>query len=292
MDSPVPIILLHHNEFDFLERSVSAIYTRTLYPYKLCIVDNLSRRNDSFWNDLTSRFDLEVIFNKNNNWIYGFNLAKHHFEGEFIVLSDADIVVPAQREGICWMSHLVDQMRSYPYLGKLGLSLDLTYLRTRPDLSRVLDSELTFKRGAKVGSNVISPVDSTLAIYRSDVFICSFKMQIGHQRLIRPYYLTARTSDTFECEHLGWTRYETAIEEGALVKTRLIEKARFFGLYGISLPLDLFNALPSSSRLRYVATLNVVRACHSVKIYLLWLTFAIKTFPKSCYIKSPSKRKL
>jgi hypothetical protein len=286
MDSPIPIILLHHNEFDFLERAISAIHTRTVYPYKLCVVDNLSRNNDSFWNELTSRFEVEVIFNNRNNWIYGFNLAKHHFEGKFIVLSDADIVVPVQRDGICWMSHLLDQMRSYPYIGKLGLSLDLTYLRTRPDLSRVLDHELALKEGSKIGSNVISPVDSTLAMYRKDVFICSFRMRIGHQRLVKPYYFTARTSDTFECEHLGWTRYETAMGEEIFDSPRLIEKARFFGLYGISLQRDLLEALPTSSRLRYVATLNVVRAFHFLKIYFLWLTFALKTFPKSSYIRS------
>jgi GT2 family glycosyltransferase len=73
----IPIVLLHHNDYDFLYRTINSIKLNTIAPYKLIVVDNCSTKNDSFWLKIKQKFPgTHVIFNKKNNWVYGFNLAK------------------------------------------------------------------------------------------------------------------------------------------------------------------------------------------------------------------------
>jgi hypothetical protein len=44
-------------------------------------------------------------------------------------------------------------------------------------------------QGPVVDDLVIAPVDTTLAIYRKDLFVMNkFKMLPGHASLVRPYY--------------------------------------------------------------------------------------------------------
>ena len=89
-----PIILLHHNEIDFLEKSINSIIKNTKSKYEIIIVDNCSsiKNVEILKNKYSKKF--KVIFNKKDNWVFGFNLGIKSIKYSWnrIVLSDADIV--------------------------------------------------------------------------------------------------------------------------------------------------------------------------------------------------------
>lgn len=277
MNNSIPIILLHHNEPDNLILCLDSIVNRTDYPHNIIVVDNNSSISNKEFDKLLSKYSITLLRNNKNNWIYGFNLGLKHLNSNFYALSDADIIVPERNNGICWLSHLVTQLNSHIMIGKLGLSLDLSDISKIHNLSNVYKNELKYKSGYKIGDNVIAPVDSTMAIYRNDLFITKFKMQIGHMRLIRPYYYCARSSDDFKCTHLGWAKYEKAssnIQDGIQLDY-LKSKANFFGKFGITLPEDLYNLLPYHIRLKYKITCYCIRALHLFKLYIYWFLYII-----------------
>ena len=68
-----------------------------------------------------------------------------------------------------------------------------------------------FKR---IDGLIIAPVDTTLAIYRTDLFITNkFKMLPGHASLIKPYYYVCRTKNIYLAQHLGWKNYDNPVKE-------------------------------------------------------------------------------
>ncbi|WP_114689307.1 hypothetical protein [Polynucleobacter necessarius] len=98
-------------------------------------------------------------------------------------------------------------MNSYCAIGKLGLALDHDNLKSNPSLARSLSIEESYLKWPKVGSNIVAPVDTIMALYRSDYFITKFKFQIGHASLAKPQYFTCRTGDQYKAVHVGWDYY-------------------------------------------------------------------------------------
>jgi hypothetical protein len=208
----IPIILLHHNEFEYLLQAIVAIKSRTDYPYKIIVIDNKSDFRTQFWDQLISGYNVEVIFNRKNDWICGFNLGINVIKSDYYALSDSDIVVPERVNGVCWLTYLKSQMLEYPMIGKIGLSLDLENLKNNREFMKLYLKENEFKKGLKIGDNIIAPVDSTMALYRSDLYIHGFKMRIGHMRLLKPYYFCVRTGYSHNAIHLGWDTYRSLVQ--------------------------------------------------------------------------------
>lgn len=233
---PVPIVILHRNEFDSLALMLDSIVAHTEHPYSLFIVDNDSTRSDHAIRlaAIAEDYDAIVIMSRDNNWVFGFNAALQHpafpHQSSYYVFSDADIVVPAAQPGaLCWLGHLIHQMTQYACIGKLGLSLAVDDIDN--DLLRddVLRQRARFDSNPRIGENVIAPVDTTLAIYRNDFFVGEqFKFSVGHASLARPYYYTCRTSKNIEARHLGWYEaHRIALDDAALR-----EKIRCFAKFG------------------------------------------------------------
>ena len=126
-----PIILLHHNEIDFLEKSIDSIVKNTKSKYKLIIVDNKSSKENR--NIIKKKYSKKYrfIFNDKDNWIYGFNLGidSIKFSWDRIVLSDSDIVFKKTKNGKCWLKHLNEQLDEHPIIGKLGIKLNVDILK-------------------------------------------------------------------------------------------------------------------------------------------------------------------
>jgi hypothetical protein len=53
----------------------------------------------------------------------------------------------------------------------LGLALDLKFIEDNQSFSKVYTNELNYMQGPVVDDLVIAPVDTTLAIYRKDLFV-------------------------------------------------------------------------------------------------------------------------
>jgi hypothetical protein len=229
----VPIVIIHRNESSVLEMMLCAIFQNTKHKFVLFVVDNNSNNNElEKLKLMAEKWPIYIIENKKNNWLLGFNVALKHPMwprfSKYIVLSDADIIVP-DLSGACWLNYLVVEMDRYACIGKLGASLRFHDITATELISTVTSREINFRKNPRIGDHYIAPVDTTLAIYRKDVFFQStFEMKIGHASRVRPYYYVCRTNENFEAQHLGWYS-EHRIE---LSSSALEEKIRCFARYG------------------------------------------------------------
>ena len=141
-----PIILLHHNEIDFLERSINSIIRNTKSKYEIIIVDNNSDEKNV--NILKKKFSkkFKLIFNKKDNWVFGFNLGINSikYPWDRIVLSDADIVFKKTKKKKCWLEYLHNELNKFPVIGKLGISLNTKILEKNKSFKKILIRELRY----------------------------------------------------------------------------------------------------------------------------------------------------
>ena len=121
---------MHHNEQDFLGKSIRSIEKYTKSKYDLIIVDNKSEQRHV--NVIKKKFSkkYKIILNPYDNWVYGFNLGINAIKYSWnrIVLSDSDIVFRNAKKGKCWLKYLNEQLDKYPIIGKLGISLNTNIL--------------------------------------------------------------------------------------------------------------------------------------------------------------------
>ena len=278
-----PIILLHHNEIDYLEQSINSIIKNTNSKYEIIIVDNQS--NEKNIKIIKKKFckKFKVIFNSKDNWIYGFNLGINsiNYKWNRIVLSDADIIFRKTASGICWLKYLNDQLDANPVIGKLGISLNTKILEKNKILRKILDRELRYKNSYNIGNNIVAPTDTTAAIYRKDLFITNdFKMRLGHTSLIKPYYYSCRTGNKLDCYHLGWEKYLRMIKKSEENKESIRDKAWFFCKFNRTIEEPLLKQLNFFER-------NLIRALAkfyykpiiAIRFLFHWLIYITKNFP-------------
>jgi glycosyltransferase involved in cell wall biosynthesis len=222
MSIPIAIVVLTKDETDFLDKTIRSIIGRTNYPYELFIVDNDSSLDKQ--KTLLKSYEQDglahVIFNNKNQWILGFNKAidivnaRADLSSEYMVLTDGDIVVPKPIGQVCWLEYLKQKMDGNITIGKIGLALDVGVIKSSNKLRKNYQIEKKCMSGPVVDDLIIAPVDTTLAIYRTDLFITNkFKMLPGHASLIKPYYYICRTNHIYLAEHLGWKNYDNPSKE-------------------------------------------------------------------------------
>ena len=278
-----PIILLHHNEIDFLERSINSIKKNTKSKYEIIIVDNRSNTNNI--EILKKRFckKFKVIFNKKDNWVFGFNLGINSikYSWDRIVLSDSDIIFRKTKKGKCWLKYLNDELDKNPVIGKLGISLNTNILEKNKLLKKILTREIRYKYSFNIGNNVVAPTDTTAAIYRKDLFITNkFKMQLGHTSLIKPYYYSCRTGKKLECIHLGWEKYLKMIKNFKESKEKIRTKAWFFCKFNRTIEDPLLQKLNFFERnlIKFLAKFYY-KPKIAIKFIFTWIVYLVKNFP-------------
>ena len=281
----IPIVLLHHDQVDVLLRAVKLIHERTFYPFRLFIVDNNSPESEALrdvFQILEAEFQAHIIRNPKNNWIYGFNLAIDHPlwpQSQLYAFSDADIYVPLATNGICWLTHLVQEMSSFCAIGKLGLALDHENLKGNPSLARSLSIEESYLRGPKIGSNIVAPVDTTMALYRNDYFITKFRFQIGHASLAKPQYFTCRTGDDFKAVHVGWDYYpNNGLQSYSPIKQW--NKSLAMVAAGAYVAPELMGEFRPLQRIFLLSIQFGIRALHALKVSMLMFWYLLKRFPR------------
>ena len=278
MTSPIPIVLLHYNQPRFLSNAISSIKRNTSYPYTLFVVDNASPVTECNSEILVQleMLDVHVIRNRANNWLYGFNLAlKSQFwpsSAEYYVFSDCDIYVPEPRESVCWLRYLVDQMNAHACIGKLGLSLSLDNAIDKPYLAASVNSEMILRRGPLIGTNIVAPVDTTLAIYRPDFFVHKFWFYSGHAFLSKPYYYTCRTTPLVSAYHAGWDCYPSGSQLSKADSLTLLAKVYSFALCGAWISPDILCLLPFYHRgaYKFIRFISRIAALLRVVALLSW----------------------
>ncbi|MBU3612840.1 glycosyltransferase [Polynucleobacter sp. MG-27-Goln-C1] len=281
----IPIVLLHHDQADVLLRAVKLIHERTIYPFRIFIIDNNSPDSEDLRNTfqiLEAEFQAQIIHNSKNNWIYGFNLALDHPawpQSQLYAFSDADIYVPLSINGVCWLTHLAQEMNSYCAIGKLGLALDHENLKGNPSLVRSLGIEESYLRGPKIGSNIVAPVDTTMALYRSDYFITKFRFQIGHASLAKPQYFTCRTGDDFKAVHVGWDYYPN---NGAQSYSPIKQWNKSLAMVraGAYVAPELMGEFRPLQRIFLLVIQFGIRSLHAFKVSALMFWYLAMHFPR------------
>ena len=283
----IPIALLHYDQPEVLLRSVELIYERTAHPFKLFVVDNKSPRSarlSAVFDLLREKFGVSVIVNPKNNWIYGFNLAlldNAWPKANYYAFSDADIYVPVPVNGVCWLSHLVDQMDSSCSIGKLGLTLDLSNLVNNPALKKSLEIESRYLAGPTIGENTVALVDTTMALYRNDFFVTDrFRFQIGHASLAKPQYYTCRASRAYLAYHVGWDYYPDA---SSFAHSTEKQWAKALAMYrvGAFVAPEILRQFKGWQRISLTVLQKLVKGMHGIKVALLIFIFLGKNFPRN-----------
>tara|TARA_A100001011_G_scaffold395683_1_gene491428 strand:+ start:10859 stop:11737 length:879 start_codon:yes stop_codon:yes gene_type:complete len=278
-----PIILLHHNEIDSLTKCIESIRKNTKSKYKIIIIDNKSKQIniDILKKKFSKRF--HVIFNKKDNWVYGFNLGIDtiKYPWKRIVLSDCDIIFKKTNKGNCWLEYMHQQFNKYPIIGKLGISLNTNILKKNKSLKKILKRELRYKTSYMIGDNVVAPTDTTAAMYRNDLFITNkFKMRLGHTSLIKPYYYSCRTGTKLECYHLGWSKYLKMIKKNKEDIASIRDKAWFFCKYNRTIEEPLLKKLGffEKNLIKFLAKFYF-KPKIAIGFLLIWSIYIIRNFP-------------
>jgi len=284
MNTPIAIIVLTKDEPEFLKKTVDGIIDRTGYPYELFIVDNNSTLNKQriLLDTYKKNGLVHVIFNKKNQWVLGFNKAidiintRADLSLDYIVLTDGDIVVPSPVDEVCWLEYLKQKMDGNVTVGKLGLALDLSFIKRKKEFSKTYTEHLEYMRGPVVDGLIIAPVDTTLAIYRKNLFVMDeFKMLPGHASLVKPYYYICKTGFTYQAEHLGWKNYEKPN------KKQTEDKIICFTKYAGYVDPVILDKISMEVRYFYKVFRHVYRAYWLLRVIFYWALYIAPKFPRN-----------
>ena len=276
----VPIILLHRNELENILKTIESIEKGTNYPFEIMVVDNASSA------DILSELEFELkkksikLFkNGFNSWILGFNIALSYCEKKypgfsFYVASDSDIQFPLPSGKVCWLTHLVDLLDKYPFMGKIGLGIDLKNIENRQDLAQTFLNELRFKQKLITPELWHATVDTTAAIYRRDLFVTErARFLPGHYSYIKPYYHVGRTRAPYEVVHIGWDNYSLT---DSLNKRFIHEKISCFTIFaGYIDPTQLTLASPYY-RYTYLFFRHLFRLIWFGLLLIYWIRYLLQ----------------
>jgi len=284
MSVPIAIVVLTKDEPDFLDETIRSIISRTNYPYELFIVDNDSSldKQKTLLNSYKKDVVAHVIFNKKNQWVLGFNKAidiintRTDLSSEYIVLTDGDIVVPEPIDQVCWLEYLKQKMDSNITVGKLGLAIDVELIKSNNKFQKNYQIEKKRMSGPVIDDLIISPVDTTLAIYRTDLFIINkFKMLPGHASLVKPCYYICRTNNIYQVEHLGWKNYEKPSKE------HLKEKIICFTKYAGYVDSNILRKTDLRIRMFHEFFKYFYKSYWAMLVLFYWTKYIIGKFPRN-----------
>lgn len=279
----IPIVIIHKDEPKELNAMLESIRKNTSYPYKIFIIDNASSSPEAqnYLQKLSGDQEYSLIFNKSNNWVFGFNLAFKHQEWPIdfplMVFSDCDIVVPKlTADKPCWLSYLKQQMDTYACIGKLGLPLLVSDLSNSELNQKIIKRETSFDTNPLIGTNNICGVDTTLAIYRKDFFMMdNFRFLIGHASLARPHYYTCRVNRKYEARHLGWYK-----KHDNLSAHYLKEKIICFAKYAAYIEPEILSKATWAYRYYFNVISLLAKTFWSARVLAIVLTYYLKSFPR------------
>lgn len=278
----IPILILSYNDLRSLRLCLRAIVNRTRRPYELIVVDNASTepRLKRYLRWLACLTRIRVHVNRRNLWVLGLNaplreaLATRASDAIFAV-SDCDIIVPPLRDGACWLERMELSLASHACIGKLGLALDTGYIATRPAFSKTMEVERFFMAGPRIGDNVVAGVDTTMALYRRDLFVTGDPRFLpGHQSLHRPHYYCCRTGEDLRAKHLSWRGY--AERTSSDVEAKMVCMA----LLGAEVSAVQRAIAPLRARLFYALVRPLARILWGLQVALRQGLYLARRFPR------------
>jgi glycosyltransferase involved in cell wall biosynthesis len=288
----VPIFVMSYNDMLSLRLCLRALVRRTMYAHSIIVVDNGSSDKGllRYLKRLAGLTKIVVHLNLLNLWVLGVNKAvtdwsKASGNDDRFVLTDCDIIPPPPVDGQCWLTRMQALMDCHACVGKLGLSLDLGYIKTREKFRHTYEREKFFMQGPRIGEMVIAPVDTTLALYRKSMFVSSRPWFIPtHQGLYRPYYYCCRTPQNFQAKHLSWRFYDMRTE------TDVVAKLRCFGIVGATVVPAVYNVAPFHAKLFYTCVRPFARFFWGTVVVVLQANYLLRSFPRRVNALQASRR--
>jgi glycosyltransferase involved in cell wall biosynthesis len=289
---PIPILVMSYNDFASLRLCLRAIVNRTRRSYRLIVVDNASTdpRLVRYLRLLACLTHIAVHRNRRNFWVLGLNAPlREALKGcgpdDLFAVSDCDIIVPPPRDGRCWLSRMESLMNEHACIGKLGLSLDLGYIQSRPTFAATLAAERFFLGGPRIGETIVAGVDTTMALYRQQLFVTRQPLFVpGHQSLLRPYYYCCRTMPSFRAKHLSWRGYARRRDDDVTAKLRCM------GLLGTAIAPSQVAAAPVGARIAYRLLLPLSRLFWGMSVVALQGLYALRHLPRRANLIQHARR--
>lgn len=278
----IPILILSYNDLPSLRLCLRAIVNRTHHAYQIVVVDNASTspRLQRYLAWLPRLTRIRVFVNRYNLWVLGLNRPLQQalanlVPDDFFAVSDCDIIVPPPKHGQCWLTRMVAAMSENASIGKLGLSLDLGYIKSRPQFQATYEQERFFLAGPRIGDSIVAGVDTTMALYRQELFVTARPRFLpGHQSLHRPYYYCCRTRPDFCAKHLSWRGYGVRASED--VTAKLVCMA----LLGTDVAPHQLASAPGGARFFYLLIKPFARMFWGAVTTALQAAYVMRTFPR------------
>jgi len=289
---PVPIFVMSYNDMLSLRLCLRALVRRTLFPHRIVVIDNASSDFllKRYLKKLSGLTKIVVYQNRYNLWVLGVNKAVADWTSsgnvdDRFVLTDCDILPPPPLGGLCWLTRMQAFMDEHACIGKLGLSLDLGYIKTRTQFRHTYEREMFFMQGPRIGELVIAPVDTTLALYRKSLFVSSSPWFIPtHQGLYRPYYYCCRTPQNFQAKHLSWRFY------GIRSEADVVAKLRCFGILGATVVPAVYDLAPWHAKFFYSTVRPIARFFWGLVVVVLQASYLLRSFPRRVNALQASRR--
>lgn len=281
----IPIVIIHRDDISNLKIMMASIYEQTRYPFEVFLIDNCS--SPQYGEELLSlkeQYGFHLILSKKNNWVLGFNQVFKHKswkaeEYPYYIFSDCDIQVP-MLEGKCWLERMKDEMDGNSCIGKLGISLKYSDIEKGEIYDKVVKQEKLFDAQPLIGGKSrIAPVDTTLAMYRKDLFVDEeFRFSIGHASLVRPYYYVCRTDrKELEARHLGWYNRGVTNNTTEQLKSKII----CFANYSAYIEPVVFERMSQYYKVYYKVVKPLAKIYWGIKVYTKLLKYYIRNFPRN-----------
>ncbi|WP_318489701.1 glycosyltransferase family A protein [Photobacterium leiognathi] len=210
----LPIIVMTRNEEYDLEVCINTLRDKlhSKIAYKIFIVDNNSNNNEhiKLLNKYKNYNDIQVFFNNENKWILGINKYLDEIlkdSNGYFFLTDGDIDFSIAPDDI--FEYLISTMNKNCCIGKIGISLDWSFLQGDVKFNSILKQEKElYNENRKINELYISPVDTTAAIYRVNwSFSGDSKFYPDHIRYLKPELYSCRTPRDILVRHIGWEHY-------------------------------------------------------------------------------------
>lgn len=278
----IPIFVMSYNDLPSLRLCLRSLMRRTRREHTITVVDNASSHEElrRYLDKLATLTAIQVVRQRRNLWVLGLNgpvraWARQSADDAMFVVTDCDIVVPPIRDGACWLTRLERMMRTHACVGKLGLSLDLGYIKSRPSYAHTYEREHFFMQGPRIGELIVAPVDTTLALYRKDMFITRLPLFIpAHQSLYPPHLYCCRTPADFTARHLSWRFYAARSVDD------VVAKLVCFGLVGATVVPAVYDPAPWFAKIFYRVVRPLARIFWGLVVLALIATNVLRSFPR------------
>ena len=125
---PISILMVTYERDYLLKRAINALYERTRYPYRLFVVDNNSKTDETkntlkYFKKIGKVFE-HIFLDENVGLPAALNAGFSHMQSEYFITTQDDLIPPDLQP--CWLERLVHLIEKYPEYGAICMRIQRT----------------------------------------------------------------------------------------------------------------------------------------------------------------------